>query len=323
MLAAPIGPLAPPRGAVPKLFVPSAEEIMWGGGGTASASSCMGDFMERFDRITLVEDDVRRAVRQIRYLPAASVAVAAFAFLLTTVVWRLVHQTSAVEAAVQQSIAGINRFGAATSGDLARLHEGLVQQTVATGELEARLLRLESSGTATLERVQAIGVDMARQAAIADQVRNELTRATAGVAQTRQEILERLAVHTDRNATARDAMIREVHSAISQMEQSLLAQAEDFQHQKQQFDAAAERDRATRRVMLHEATQAFTVQVEGLRQILDGLRVDSATVDAGVSPGGVTSAEVSSGAGDTGEETESDRVEEPATAARDKEAVLE
>jgi hypothetical protein len=284
----------------------------------------MGDFMERFDRITLVEDDVRRAVRQTRYLPAASVAVAAFAFLLTTVVWRLVHQASAVEAAVHQSIAGMNRFGAATSGDLARLHEGLVQQTVATGELEARLLRLESSGTATLERIQALGVDMARQAAIADQVRNELTRATAGVAQTRQEILERLAVHTDRNATARDAMIREVHAAISQMEQSLLAQAEDFQHQKQQFDAAAERDRATRRVMLHEATQAFTVQVEGLRQILDGLRVDSATVDAGVSPGGVTSAaEVSSGAGDAGEGTESDRVEEPATAARDKEAVLE
>lgn len=283
-----------------------------------------GDLMERFDRISLVEDDVRRTVRQARYLPAASVVVAAFAFMLTTVVWRLVYQTSAVEAAVHESIASINRFGAANSEELARLHEGLAQQTSAAVELQARLARVESSGTAALERIQTLGADMARQWAFADQVRNELTRATDGISQTRQEILERLAVHTERNAIARDAMIREVNAAIIQMEQSLLAQAEDFQNQKQQFDAAAERDRATRRVMLHEATQAFTVQVEGLRQILDGLRVESATVDGGLSTDDVKSTvEVSSGSGDAGEEVKPDQIGEPVTAARDKEAVLE
>ncbi len=283
-----------------------------------------GDLMELYDRISLVEDDVRRTVRQTRYLPAASVAVAAFAFMLTTVVWRLVHQTTAVEAAVQESIATINRFGAANSEELSRLHEELAQQTTAAAELGTRLAKVESTGTAALERIQSLGADMARQWALSDQVRNELTRATAGIAQTRQEILERLAVHTERNAVARDAMIREVNAAITQMEQSLLAQAEDFQNQKQQFDAAAERDRATRRVMLHEATQAFTVQVEGLRQILDGLRVESATVDGGLSSDEVKStAEVSSGSGDAGEEAERDRVGEPATAARDKEVVLE
>jgi len=281
--------------------------------------------MELYDRISLVEDDVRRTVRQTRYLPAASVAVAAFAFMLTTVVWRLVHQTTAVEAAVQESIATMNRFGAANSEELSRLHEKLVQQTTAAAELGMRLAKVESTGTAAIERIQAVGADIGRQWALSDQVRNELTRATAGIAQTRQEILERLAVHTERNALARDAMIREVNAAITQMEQSLLAQAEDFQNQKQQFDAAAERDRATRRVMLHEATQAFTVQVEGLRQILDGLRVESATVDGGLSSDDEvkSTAEVSSGSGDAGEEPERDRVGEPATAARDKEAVLE
>jgi len=66
------------------------------------------------------------------------------------------------------------------------------------------------------------------------------------------------------------------------------------------------------------------VQVEGLRQILDGLRVESATADGGLSSDEVKStAEVSSGSGDAGEEPERDRVGEPATAARDKEAVLE
>jgi hypothetical protein len=76
--------------------------------------------------------------------------------------------------------------------------------------------------------------------------------------------------------------------------------------------------------MLHEATQAFTLQVEGLRQILDGLRVESATADGGLPSGDVKStAEVSNGSADASEKVESDRIEEPSTAARDKEAVLE
>jgi hypothetical protein len=235
--------------------------------------------MEVYDRISLVEDEVRRSGNHVRFLPAASIVVAAFSFMLTTVVWRLVHQTSAVEAAVQESIVGINRFSAANSDELARLHEGLARQATAAVELEARLASMESSGIATLTRIQSLGTDMARQWAVADQVRQELIRSTAAISQTRHEILERLAVHTDRNATARDAMIRHVNAAITQMEETLLSQAADFQQQKQLSDAAAERDRATRRAMLSEATQAFAVQVEGLREILDGLRVEAAAVD--------------------------------------------
>ena len=236
--------------------------------------------MEVYDRIAHVEDEVRHGGNHVRFLPAASIVVAAFSFMLTTVVWRLVHQTSAVEAAVHESIVGMNRFSAANSDELARLHEGLARQATAAVELETRLASMEASGVATLNRIQALGTDMARQWAVADQVRQELIRSTSAISQTRQEILERLAVHTDRNATARDAMIRHVNAAITQMEQALLAQAADFQQQKQISDAAAERDRATRRALLSEATQAFAVQVEGLREILDGLRVEAAAVDA-------------------------------------------
>jgi hypothetical protein len=189
--------------------------------------------MEVYDRISLIEDEVRRSGTHVRFLPAASIVVAAFSFMLTTVVWRLVHQTSAVEAAVQESIVGINRFSAANSDELARLHEGLARQATAAVELEARLASMESSGIATLTRIQSLGTDMARQWAVADQVRQELIRSTAAISQTRHEILERLAVHTDRNATARDAMIRHVNAAITQMEETLLAQAADFQQQKQ------------------------------------------------------------------------------------------
>lgn len=279
--------------------------------------------MESYDRISQVEEEVRRSGNHIRLLPAASVVVAAFSFMLTTVVWRLVHQTSAVEAAVQESIVGINRFSAANSDELSRLQETLDRQSRAAVDLEARLAHVEASGAATLDRIQALGTDMARQWAIADQVRVELTRSTAAISQTRQELLERLAVHTDRNATARDAMIRHVNAAISQMEQTLLAQAADFQQQKQQFDAAAERDRATRRAMLSEATQAFAVQVEGLREILDGLRIEAAAVDGGTTPGAVTttSSDVSEEAvGDDGKPAQPG---DPATAAIRREGVLE
>jgi hypothetical protein len=281
--------------------------------------------MEVYDRISLVEDEVRRSGNHVRFLPAASIVVAAFSFMLTTVVWRLVHQTSAVEAAVQESIVGINRFSAANSDELARLHEGLARQATAAVELETRLASMEASGVATLNRIQALGTDMARQWAVADQVRQELIRSTSAISQTRQEILERLAVHTDRNATARDAMIRHVNAAITQMEQALLAQAADFQQQKQISDAAAERDRATRRALLSEATQAFAVQVEGLREILDGLRVEAAAVDGTLPAGSVKSAaDISEGGGDgAADAAKPVQAGEPATAALEKEGVLE
>ncbi len=303
----------------------AAEEYPEGRWGPGEHFDPQGASMEVYDRISLVENEVRRSGNHVRFLPAASIVVAAFSFMLTTVVWRLVHQTSAVEAAVQESIVGINRFSAANSEELARLHEGLARQATAAVELEARLASMESSGAATLTRIQSLGTDMARQWAVADQVRQELIRSTAAISQTRHEILERLAVHTDRNATARDAMIRHVNAAITQMEEALLAQAADFQQQKQLSDAAAERDRATRRALLSEATQAFAVQVEGLREILDGLRVEAAAVDGTLPSESVKSAvDISEGRAEGAADTAKPvQAGEPATAALEKEGVLE
>jgi len=277
--------------------------------------------MEIYDRMSQLEEDARSG-SAARFLPAASIVVAAFSFMLTTVVWRLVHQTSAVEAAVQESIVGINRFSASNSEELSRLHEDLARHDAAVVALEARLGRVESTGVASLERMQSLGTDMARQWATADQVRQELDRATTAISQARLEIMERLAVHADRNAAARDAMVRQVNAAITQMEQTLLAQATDFQQQKQHFDAAAERDRATRRAMLSEATQAFAVQVEGLRQILDGMRVESGDVGGTFTPE-TSKAATESAVGGSGDGAKPDKAGEPATAARDKEGVIE
>ena len=245
--------------------------------------------MERYNRISSMEDDVRTIGSHIRLLPAVSLVVAAFSFMLTTVVWRLVHQTSAVEAAVHESIVEINRLTTSTSGDLAQVQGGLAGQTVVLDQLERRLAKMESASLVGIDRIQALSSDMARQWVAADQVRQELQRATTSLSQMRQQILEQMAVDNNQQTESRDVMVRQVNAAMTQMERALLAQTEDFQQQKQKFDAAADRDRATRRAMLHEATQAFTVQVEGLRQILDGLRIEANAVeDAALPPEATT-----------------------------------
>jgi hypothetical protein len=74
--------------------------------------------------------------------------------------------------------------------------------------------------------------------------------------------------------------------------------------------------------MLNEATQAFAVQVEGLRQILDGLRVEAGEVDGTFAPE-TSKAATESAVGGSGDGAKPDKAGEPATAARDKEGVIE
>ena len=161
-----------------KMATACAEENRMGAWGLPCHIDQQGAAMGIEDRMSQMEEETRRNGNAARFLPAASIVVAAFSFMLTTVVWRLVHQTSAVEAAVQESIDGINRFSAANSDELSRLHEGIARQSAAAVALGARLAKVESTGVASLERMQALGADMAGQWAAADQVRQELSRAT-------------------------------------------------------------------------------------------------------------------------------------------------
>jgi hypothetical protein len=267
-----------------------------------------------------------------RLLAAAAIAVAAFSFMLTTVVWRLVHQTGAVEAAVRDSVADMQRAGVAHVAEVAGLREDFARQSGLAGRLEEKLARVEATALASLDRMHALSGELARQAVVTDQVRQEMARATAAIAQGRTEILERMAVHADRQASVRDGLVRDVTAAIGQMERSLVAQVEDFQRQKHQIDAAAERDRATRRALLNETMQAFTVQVEGLRQILDGLRIEAEAVDerpvtaeaAPTERGTSAAADVShTPDGEQRDAAPTERPEQPATAARETGTAIE
>lgn len=279
--------------------------------------------MDRNRGISDRQQDDGQMKNVARFLPAAGVVVAAFSFMITTVVYRLVQQTRAVEAAVHEGIAGMNRLASANGSGLSSVRQGLADQVAASAAMEMRLEAVESTGRSGIERLESLAAIVARQAALHEQTRNDLERLTVAIDTASREVLERIALDADRNATAHEGLARDVNAAVAHMERTLAAQSDDFRVQKRQFDAAAERDRATRRAMLHEATRTFAVQVEGLRQMLDGLRIEAGLIGEGDAAETLKEVVDRSGDSEVEEIEPSGHAGEPTTAARDTEAVLE
>jgi hypothetical protein len=243
---------------------------------------------QRQDRLARIEDELRETVESTRFLPAATVVVAAASFMLTTFVWRLIHQTAGVEAAVRDSIAISGDADAATIEELARLRNDIAGQAAVTVRLEQRLARVESNAAATLVGLDTLSSDVARQATASDQILREIAATSTGVGDTRREVLDRITGHARQQASDRDSIVGEMNVAMQRIEQSMVAQAQDVREQQRQLEAAAERARAARQAMLHEATQSVSVQLDGLRQLLDGLRAETGpapTASSGVDDG--------------------------------------
>jgi hypothetical protein len=227
------------------------------------------------DRLTRIEGELRDTVESTRFLPAATVVVAALSFMLTTFVWRLIHQTAGVEAAVRESIVRTGDAGDATVEELARLRNDVAGQATATDRLEQRLARVESNANATLVGLDTLSSDVARQATAADQILREIAATSTGIGDARRQVLERITTHAQQQSADRDSIVREVSVAMQRIEQSMIAQAEDVREQQRQLEAAAERARTARQAMLHDATHSVSAQLDGLRQILDGLRAEA------------------------------------------------
>lgn len=206
------------------------------------------------DRLARIEHDMRSTVESTRFLPAATVVVAAISFMLTTFVWRLIHQAAGVESAVRAGIARSADADDRTVAELARLRGDISAQAEVTARLERRLERVESNGNATIAGIVTISGD---------------------VGDTRRQVLSRMTQHGAEQSAARDAVVEEVGSAMQRIEQSLVAQAHDVREQQRQIEAAAERARAARQALLHDATQSVSLQIDGLRAILEGLRAEA------------------------------------------------
>jgi len=234
------------------------------------------------DRLTRIEGELRDTVASTRFLPAATVVVAALSFMLTTFVWRLIHQTAGVEAAVRESIVRTGDAGDATVEELARLRNDVAGQATATHRIEQRLARVESNANATLVGLDTLSSDVARQATAADQILREIAATSTGIGDTRRQVLDRITTHAQQQSAERDSIVREVSVAMQRIEQSMIAQAEDVREQQRLLEAAAERARTARQAMLHDATHSVSAQLDGLRQILDGLRAEAGAAPTAV-----------------------------------------
>lgn len=234
------------------------------------------------DRLARIEGELKDTVESTRFLPAATVVVAAASFMLTTFVWRLIHQTSGVEAAVRESIVRAGGADATTFEELARLRDDVAGQAVATDRLEQRLARVESNAAATIVGLDTLSSDVARQATAADQILREIATTSTGIGDTRRQMLDRITAHAQQQSAERDSIVQEVSVAMQRIEQSMIAQAADVREQQRQLEAAAERARAARQAMLHDATHSVSAQLDGLRQILDGLRAEAGATPTAV-----------------------------------------
>ena len=205
------------------------------------------------DRLARIEHDMRNTVESTRFLPATLVVVAAVSFMLTTFIWRLMHQTIGVESAVRAGIARSAEADDRTVAEIARLRGDISAQADLTARLERRLERVEANGNATIAGIVTISGDMG---------------------DTRRQVLARMVEHGAAVSASRDAVVQEVGSAMQRIEQSLSAQAHDVREQQREIEAAAERARVARQALLHDATQSVSLQIDGLRAILDGLRAE-------------------------------------------------
>lgn len=206
------------------------------------------------DRLARIEHDMRNTVETTRFLPATLVVVAAVSFMLTTFIWRLMHQTTGVEAAVRAGIARSAEADDRAVAEIARLRGDISAQADLTARLERRLERVEANGNATIAGIVTISGDMG---------------------DTRRQVLARMVEHGAAVSASRDAVVQEVGSAMQRIEQSLTAQAHDVREQQREIEAAAERARMARQALLHDATQSVSLQIDGLRAILDGLRAEA------------------------------------------------
>lgn len=206
------------------------------------------------DRLARIEQDMRSTVESTRFLPAATIVVAAASFMLTTFVWRLIHQAAGVESVVRAGIARSAEADDRTVAELARLRNDISTQADLTARLERRLEQVEANGNATIAGIVTISGD---------------------VGDTRRQVLARIVEQGAAQSASRDAVVQEVGSAMLRIEQSLSAQAHDVREQQREIEAAAERARLARQALVHDATQSVSLQIDGLRAILDGLRAES------------------------------------------------
>jgi hypothetical protein len=225
-------------------------------------------------RMARVEDELQQQTGRGKSLTVLGGVVALLSFLSTTVVWQISHRAAAIQTAVGESTLLVQQAAAAAQVSSEQFSTDLAAQTAIMNRVAGVLADVEAAGQKTQTALAALGKDASTQLEDTQRIRDQLVIANNGLAEIRRDVADRLARHQQIDAGERATLLRNINDSMTRVESVMLGQASELQTQKQQLDASALRLHETRRMMLGEATQAVSVQLEGLRQILDGLRSD-------------------------------------------------
>jgi hypothetical protein len=226
-------------------------------------------------RMARVEDGLQQQAGRGKSLTILGGVVALLSFLSTTVVWQISHRAAAIQMAVGESTLLVQQAAAAAQVSSEQFSTDLAAQTAIMNRVAGVLADVEAAGQKTQTALAALGKDASTQLEDMQRIRDQLVIANNGLAEIRRDVADRLARHQQIDAGERATLLRSINDAMTRVEGVMLDQASELQTQKQQLDASSLRLHETRRMMLGEATQAVSVQLEGLRQILDGLRSDT------------------------------------------------
>jgi len=226
-------------------------------------------------RMARVEDELQQQTGRGKSLTILGGVVALLSFLSTTVVWQISHRAVAIQTAIGENTLLVQRAAAAARVNSGQFSADLAAQTAIMNHVAGVLADVEAAGQKTQTVLSALSKDASTQLEDTQRIRDQLVIANNGLADIRRDVADRLARHQQIDADERATLLRNINDSMARVESVMLDQASELQTQKQQLDASALRLHETRRMMLGEATQAVSVQLEGLRQILDGLRSDT------------------------------------------------
>lgn len=236
--------------------------------------------------------DVSRSVRSLAGLAALT---AILGFVATGLLLQLGRRTAAVTGDLAALVGVVGRSQTAMEAAFARIDGQISAQTAAVDRIAAVAGGAQASGERTFALLTGLSRSMAEQGELAGEIRRQLADAALERSNLRRAMDERFARERELAATEQAEMLAAVTAAMARVERVMTDQAAELHTRREDLDASARRLADVRRQALVEVTTAVGMNLEGLRQILDGLRQE--TLSAGAAPAAGVAAEVCTEAG--------------------------
>lgn len=245
---------------------------------TDSSTSRGGPEVDRLAaRVTRIEDETLRDRAAGRSLFVLVGAAAVLGFVATTLTWRLGHRVAGIDGVVRGAAALLEQSTADSRAAVQRVEGTLQRQAAFLDGLAATLADIETAGREVQARLAALDRHVERHADAAAVNGRQLTELAIELGRFRRETETRLAKQHDDLVAGRGEMLQTLTASVAQVEGVMLRQAEELRTQREDMHAATVQMRTRQQRILGEATDAIAAQLDGLRQIIDCLRDESAT----------------------------------------------